>query len=912
MTAATRWSTRRLLVGVVVWVLALSIGVLGAPAARADTNVDFLGHGFGHGRGMGQWGAYGYATVSGLQWNYQQILDHFYGGTSLSTDGSSTITVRLLAQDSRDLIVYAPSGGLTIAGYAMPNFAALIRRTDTNTYQVYLASSCDNPSWGLYNPSITGPLVVSETAGTGYNQLLQLCANGSHRSYRGNLVAVDDSGTAATINDVGLDDYLRGVVPRESPASWGNDAGGKGMEALRAQAVAARSYALAENRWPFAKTCDTTACQVYGGAMLDGTVLEASTTDAAVAQTSTQVRRFSNGAIARTEFSSSTGGWSAGGTFPAVVDDGDAVAANPNHTWHRTFTMSDLSARLGVGTVTGMAVTQRNGLGDEGGRALQVTVSTTGGNVTLTGVDVQVRLGLPSNWFTPTNVPPPDVGGGPGGGWTLDANGGLTSFGGAPAAAVSGVAAGSARAVVAGGPFRRAGAVLTGDGALHPFGGGPSGAGAAMWVADIARDLVMQQNGVGGYTIDLFGGIHPYGGAPAEFGNLYDTTGDFARRLVLRSDGVSGYYVFADGRLGTFGSAPALRSSIPLPAGHQAVGLILEPDEASVAVIDDGGGITRSDGAVLRGTGTAGSITSAAGRLDGSGYESASGGGPVAVLGAPALGGGAPARDLTLVPESAGYTLDLYGGVHPYGGAPALVGGGYWPGWDIARAVAIGSDGNGVTLDGFGGVHPLSPVGTIPPAPPGGAAYWPGFDIARDVVLLPGRSNAGYVLDGWGGIHPFGGAPDVRGGAYWPGWDIARAIALLPDGSGGYELDGWGGIHPFAVGGAPMPATVATPAYWPGWDIARGIVAYGNGAGAVLDGIGGIQSFGVAVTGSYYNGSADVARGLSSDWNSGWTTYTDVGGSIHTVGPTASANASAVWAGNVVRDNALRPAPRSG
>ncbi len=83
--------------------------------------------------------------------------------------------------------------------------------------------------------------------------------------------------------------------------------------ALEAQAVAARSYAMAEggesgNRFGFAKTCDTTSCQVYGGAGLGGASREAPTTDMAVVHTANVVRRFGNDTLARTEFSSSTGG----------------------------------------------------------------------------------------------------------------------------------------------------------------------------------------------------------------------------------------------------------------------------------------------------------------------------------------------------------------------------------------------------------------------------------------------------------------------------------------------------------------------------------------------------------------------------------------------------------------------------
>ena len=122
--------------------------------------------------------------------------------------------------------------------------------------------------------------------GTDLARTLQLCNAGGFdgagpvrsttatdtRHYRGELRAILHNGTVRTSNVVAIDDYLRGVVPRESPASWGSlgtcTAGRcTGMSQLEAQSVAARSYALAENRFGTwgSQTCDTTSCQVYGG-----------------------------------------------------------------------------------------------------------------------------------------------------------------------------------------------------------------------------------------------------------------------------------------------------------------------------------------------------------------------------------------------------------------------------------------------------------------------------------------------------------------------------------------------------------------------------------------------------------------------------------------------------------------------
>ena len=79
----------------------------------------------------------------------------------------------------------------------------------------------------------------------------------SRVAYRGTLRAIKGD----TVNILPLDDYLKGVVPREVPASWK-------PAAVQAQAVAARTYAAFGRREPQAshyQICDTTACQVYGG-----------------------------------------------------------------------------------------------------------------------------------------------------------------------------------------------------------------------------------------------------------------------------------------------------------------------------------------------------------------------------------------------------------------------------------------------------------------------------------------------------------------------------------------------------------------------------------------------------------------------------------------------------------------------
>ena len=101
-------------------VLAGSGGPAGA-AVPAQIRVD--GHGWGHGRGMGQFGAYGYAVEHG--WTGRMILDHFYGGTVTTQMGSSPDQrVLLTGRDGKDLILCTTAGRHADLGRRLPGHGA--------------------------------------------------------------------------------------------------------------------------------------------------------------------------------------------------------------------------------------------------------------------------------------------------------------------------------------------------------------------------------------------------------------------------------------------------------------------------------------------------------------------------------------------------------------------------------------------------------------------------------------------------------------------------------------------------------------------------------------------------------------------------------------------------------------------
>lgn len=361
-------------------------------AAPGDSNVGLAmvieGQGNGHGRGLSQYGAVGWSTVYGKDWTW--ILDHYYGGTSMGAVPAGTrMSVRLTAQDDLQTAVIAIGGNAFWVGGTPGYFTSMVAREIASadgqyTYQVWgktgtaeCPSSNDSlASWVSLGPvttaaglaSVTFSVTGADDPATPAASLLGVCDSaGAVRHYRGNVFASNGtSGENRTMNDVEIESYVRGVIPRESPASWADRGNGTGINALKAQAVAARSYGLAQGggitnrRYTYAKTCDTTNCQVYGGAgtrtsaTANIVAIEDWRSDRAVAETALMIRvRPATPLVpVSTEFSSSNGDRTAGVNFPAVDDLGDKIDYNPFSRWTRVLDLDAFAARFGLATIT--------------------------------------------------------------------------------------------------------------------------------------------------------------------------------------------------------------------------------------------------------------------------------------------------------------------------------------------------------------------------------------------------------------------------------------------------------------------------------------------------------------------------------------------------------------------------------
>jgi stage II sporulation protein D len=358
---------------------ALFVTCLAFPAsAGAATSWVVKGGGWGHGIGMSQYGAYGMAQQGS---NYRDILTHYYTGTAI--EQAPTQTIRVLLQQGRPRVVFT---GVSLAAekrltptktyVARPTGAGVELRDNkgkkVGTFGAPLAVKSDN-GFRLGGPAINGV-----TDGT----------------YHGTVELRPGPGGLTVVNALSLDSYVQGVVPGEMPSSFH-------PEALKAQAVAARSYALTTDKGGdvFDQYPDTRS-QMYRGV-----TAETAKTNAAVQDTAGQVVTY-QGKVAVTYFFSTSGGHTENvenvfyGAQPApylrgVDDPADAIA--PRHRWTFRFTNSAITARLKPnGKLKAIKVRQRG----VSPRIVAADIVGSKGSRRVTGTNLRQALGTYDNWMT--------------------------------------------------------------------------------------------------------------------------------------------------------------------------------------------------------------------------------------------------------------------------------------------------------------------------------------------------------------------------------------------------------------------------------------------------------------------------------------------------------------------------------
>jgi stage II sporulation protein D len=360
--------------------LALALGsTTGADAAKRFT---IRGAGYGHGVGMSQYGAMGYASHG---WDYKSILAHYYTGTSLGVLKEPR-DVRVLLQSTKGSASF--SGASRAGGRTLSPVKTYYVRGRAGG-QVQLLSARRQALATVAAPlRVTGPgpLTLGGRAGNGRT-------NGAYRGaleFRpGTFVGVN------AINAVAVDDYVKGVIPLEAPASWP-------VDALKAQAVAARTYALTTTKGGagFEQYPDTRS-QVYGGAGA-----EQPSTNAAADATAGQLVTYDGVPVPTYFFSTSGGrtedventtlGFEPRGWLRSVEDEYDSVS--PKHRWGPIrMSYSAARSRLGglvKGRFKGVKVVKRG----SSPRVVAADVIGSRGRTRVDGATLRARFGLWDSW----------------------------------------------------------------------------------------------------------------------------------------------------------------------------------------------------------------------------------------------------------------------------------------------------------------------------------------------------------------------------------------------------------------------------------------------------------------------------------------------------------------------------------
>lgn len=397
---------RRLTTGAAIAIVA---GSLVATPASADSTVPVKngsitvkGTGYGHGWGMSQWGAYG-AAKKGL--SYRKILGFYYPGTTLTTTKTTHMRVWLSVDNDGDLRV-KPSSGLrvynvgTSASYTLPTGSTyrqwrMVRSGSHNLLQ-YLNSGGSWKTKSAKGISTAKAWRFDNKA----NVLKVVLPGGAVGEFRGQVGLVLGSTSTKVVNRLPLDQYVQAVVPAEMPTSWH-------LEGVKAQSVAARTYALRSAQYQPSSSgyevCDTVSCQVYRGVTQTSAsgsrrAYEDSRGNSATTATAGKILTYQGG-IALTQFSASNGGAIARGSQPyqqAKSDPYDGVMKDQR--WSKQVSTSTLTKAFGgIGTVTKIRVSARDGNGAYGGRATSVKIYGTRGTKTVSGTSFRSALALRSH-----------------------------------------------------------------------------------------------------------------------------------------------------------------------------------------------------------------------------------------------------------------------------------------------------------------------------------------------------------------------------------------------------------------------------------------------------------------------------------------------------------------------------------
>ena len=390
------------------------LAILPASSASASGGFSFYGSGYGHGIGMSQWGAYGLAQMG---WSHAQILNHFYQGTVVETSTAVPATIRVGLTSGRTLVRLKALAGPVRLWQGSTGGALVGKIPVGETWTV----TAKRNAWAVRAPD--GHLVGGHLwGGPSVNLIVTYADTGSRVFipeadaiwYQGfsygrgtielNLSSCGDADGCVQrlIARLRFEDYLRGLG--EVPASWP-------MEAMRAQAVAARTYAAYDVRHYGRRAecnCDITdgaSDQTYIGWNREGGT-DGDRWVKAVTSTAGEVVTY-EGALIQAFYAASDGGhsdsvqdvWHGGNDAYAipwltgVCDPGESNGANPWTDWTKTYSAAEVTTRLAsstgsIGTIRRFDAIRRG----DGGRIISAVAVGRSGSATVSGTEMKSAL----------------------------------------------------------------------------------------------------------------------------------------------------------------------------------------------------------------------------------------------------------------------------------------------------------------------------------------------------------------------------------------------------------------------------------------------------------------------------------------------------------------------------------------
>ena len=280
--------------------------------------------------------------------------------------------------------LYSFGAGGTVAGGSSTGVTVVVTGTSTILFEFDQS--------GLYSLGIR-PIEAGQKTVTWFR---------GYRYYGGFEYQRVSGGNISVINVVDLEDYVKCVIPWEMSKDWP-------VEALKAQAVCARTYAVCQtkHRAQGFDICATTHCQVY-----QGTAASGANSDAAVDQTAGEFLYYSGRLVQEAVYYSSNGGASEDslnvwgndvGYLKGKIDpyEGKIASIIPQYNWSTTFTASELTTLLnnrgyGIGTVKNAYVSAYT----DTGNVYSITFTGTSGSKTISREACRSLLNLRSQRFT--------------------------------------------------------------------------------------------------------------------------------------------------------------------------------------------------------------------------------------------------------------------------------------------------------------------------------------------------------------------------------------------------------------------------------------------------------------------------------------------------------------------------------